>query len=216
MLRWKVPTSRQKVPMLHWKVPTARRKLRCSVGRFQRNAGRFQQLVGSSDTPLEGSNVTSEGSSVPLEGSNGSSETPMLRWNVPRSRQKVPTGVAVESTKIPAMMSHVRRLPIVAVIGSSDPGPRQLRAVRVRRPADCGAGLPSPDRRRTGRDGGRLPRLRLRAGPRRLVPRHPPAIHQRRRGDEGEPNPWVEIPILTHLAGRLGPTATTAATRSTS
>ncbi|HYO16301.1 MAG TPA: DNA-binding protein [Thermoanaerobaculia bacterium] len=99
----------------------------------------------------------------------------------------------------------VDRLPIVAVIGSGDAGhgnPELAEAVgRLIATLGChlltggGRGVMAdacrgfasvPDR--AGLSLGIIPRSAEDDGPK-----------------DGYPNPWVEVPILTHLAGRLGP-----------
>ena len=102
-------------------------------------------------------------------------------------------------------MNHVRRLPIVAVIGSGDPdhGNPELAAVVGRLIAEMGFHLLTGGGRGVMADACRgftaVPdRAGLALG---IIPRST-------AGDEakdGYPNPWVELPILTHLAGRLGP-----------
>jgi uncharacterized protein (TIGR00725 family) len=102
-------------------------------------------------------------------------------------------------------MSEVRRLPIVAILGSGDAdhGNAELAeavgrlvaemechlltggGLGVMRDACCGFASVS---RRQGVSIGVIPRSLADDGPK-----------------EGYPNPWVEIPILTHLSGRLGP-----------
>jgi uncharacterized protein (TIGR00725 family) len=99
----------------------------------------------------------------------------------------------------------VKRLPIIAVIGSGDAGhgnPELAEAVG-RLVAEMGFHLLTgggsgvmadacrgfaavPDR--AGLSLGIIPRSSENDGPK-----------------DGYPNPWVEVPILTHLAGRLGP-----------
>jgi uncharacterized protein (TIGR00725 family) len=101
--------------------------------------------------------------------------------------------------------SPVKRLPIVAVLGSGDPGhgnPDLAEAVG-RLVAGMGFHLLTGGGRGVMADACRgfasVPdRAGLSIG---IIPRSP-------EGDgpkSGYPNPWVEVPILTHLAGRLGP-----------
>ena len=102
-------------------------------------------------------------------------------------------------------MNPVRRLPIVAVIGSGDPdhGNPELAAAVGRLIAEMGFHLLTGGGRGVMSDAclgfTTVPdRAGLAIG---IIPRSP-------AGDEakqGYPNPWVELPIHTHLAGRLGP-----------
>lgn len=102
-------------------------------------------------------------------------------------------------------MNSVRRLPIVAVIGSGDPdhGNPDLAVAVGRLIAELGFHLLTGGGRGVMADACRgftsVPdRTGLALG---IIPRSA-------TGDEakaGYPNPWVELPILTHLAGRLGP-----------
>lgn len=102
-------------------------------------------------------------------------------------------------------MHPVQRLPIVAVIGSGDPdhGNPDLAEAVGRLVAEMdfhlltggGLGVMADACRgfaavagRAGLSIGIIPRSLSGDGPR-----------------EEYPNPWVEVPILTHLAGRLGP-----------
>ncbi len=98
-----------------------------------------------------------------------------------------------------------RRLPIIAVIGSGDPdhGNPELAAAVGRLIAEMGFHLLTGGGLGVMADACRgftaVPdRAGLAIG---IIPRSP-------AGDEakpGYPNPWVELPILTHLAGHLGP-----------
>ncbi len=102
-------------------------------------------------------------------------------------------------------MHPIHRLPIVAIIGSGDPdhGNPELAAAVGRLIGEMGFHLLTGGGRGVMADACRgFTSVPERAGfalgiiPRSLT------------GDEakdGYPNPWVEIPILTHLAGRLGP-----------
>jgi uncharacterized protein (TIGR00725 family) len=102
-------------------------------------------------------------------------------------------------------MSSIRRLPIVAVIGSGDPdhGNPELAAAVGRLIAELGFHLLTGGGCGVMADACRgftsVPdRAGLAVG---IIPRSA-------TGEEaktGYPNPWVELPILTHLAGRLGP-----------
>jgi len=103
------------------------------------------------------------------------------------------------------MSSHVRRLPIVAVIGSGDPdhGNPDLSAAIGRLIAEMGFHLLTGGGRGVMADACRgftsVPdRAGLALG---IIPRTAAGDEAK----EGYPNPWVELPILTHLAGRLGP-----------
>jgi uncharacterized protein (TIGR00725 family) len=103
------------------------------------------------------------------------------------------------------MSSHVRRLPIVAVIGSGDPdhGNPDLSAAIGRLIAEMGFHLLTGGGRGVMGDACRgftsVPnRAGLALG---IIPRTATGDEAK----EGYPNPWVELPILTHLAGRLGP-----------
>lgn len=103
------------------------------------------------------------------------------------------------------MTSSVRRLPIVAVIGSSDPdhGNSSLSESIGRLIAEMGFHLLTGGGRGVMADASRgftsVPdRAGLSLG---ILPQSAPGDEE----SEGGPNPWVEIPILTHLAGRLGP-----------
>ena len=103
------------------------------------------------------------------------------------------------------MSRHVRRLPIVAVIGSGDPdhGNPDLSAAIGRLIAEMGFHLLTGGGRGVMADACRgftsVPnRAGLTLG---IIPRSVTGDEAK----EGYPNPWVEIPILTHLAGRLGP-----------
>jgi uncharacterized protein (TIGR00725 family) len=116
---------------------------------------------------------------------------------------KLQGGVAVQST--PAMMSHVRRLPIVAVIGSGDPdhGNPDLSSAIGRLIAEMGFHLLTGGGHGVMADACRgftsVPdRAGLTLG---IIPRSITGDEAK----EGYPNPWVELPIRTHLAGRLGP-----------
>jgi uncharacterized protein (TIGR00725 family) len=109
-----------------------------------------------------------------------------------------------------AVASAVLRRPIVAVLGSGDPGHGNAALAyeigrRVARAghhlltgggqgvmADACRGFASVSRRR-GLSIGILPRDPRGAGSR-----------------SGYPNPWVEIPIVTHLAGEGGPDSATS------
>lgn len=102
-------------------------------------------------------------------------------------------------------MDSIRRLPIVAVIGSGDPDHRnpELAEALGRLIAEMGFHLLTGGGRGVMADACRgftsvQDRDGLAVG---IIPRST-------TGDEaknGYPNPWVELPILTHLAGRLGP-----------
>lgn len=101
------------------------------------------------------------------------------------------------------MMSHVRRLPIVAVIGSGAPGHGNpdLSESIGRLIAEMGFHLLTGGGRGVMADACRgftsVPgRAGLTLG---IIPRSATG------DEEGYPNPWVELPIRTHLAGRLGP-----------
>jgi uncharacterized protein (TIGR00725 family) len=103
------------------------------------------------------------------------------------------------------MMSHVRRLPIVAVIGSGDPdhGNPDLSEAIGRLIAEMGFHLLTGGGRGVMADASRgftsVPdRAGLALG---IIPRSATG----NEGKEGYPNPWVELPIRTHLAGHLGP-----------
>ena len=103
------------------------------------------------------------------------------------------------------MMSHVRRLPIVAVIGSGDPdhGNPDLSEAVGRLIAEMGFHLLTGGGRGVMADAYRgftsVPRRAgLALG---IIPRSVTGDEEK----EGYPNPWVELPIHTHLAGRLGP-----------
>jgi uncharacterized protein (TIGR00725 family) len=103
------------------------------------------------------------------------------------------------------MTSLVRRLPIVAVIGSSDPdhGNPVLSEAVGRLIAEMGFHLLTGGGRGVMADACRgftsVPdRAGLSLG---ILPRTATGAEE----TEGDPNPWVELPILTHLAGRLGP-----------
>lgn len=102
-------------------------------------------------------------------------------------------------------MSPVRRLPIVAVIGSGDPdhGNPDLSAAIGRLIAEMGFHLLTGGGRGVMADASRgftaVPdRAGLALG---IIPRSATGDEEK----EGYPNPWVELPIRTHLAGRLGP-----------
>ncbi|HSS50752.1 MAG TPA: DNA-binding protein [Thermoanaerobaculia bacterium] len=102
-------------------------------------------------------------------------------------------------------MSHVRRLPIVAVIGSGDPnhGNLDLSEAIGRLIAETGFHLLTGGGRGVMADASRgftsVPnRAGLALG---IIPRSATGDEEK----EGYPNPWVELPIRTHLAGRLGP-----------
>jgi uncharacterized protein (TIGR00725 family) len=104
-------------------------------------------------------------------------------------------------------MDAVSRIPIVTVIGSGDPahGHADLAAAVGRLIAEMGFHLLTGGGLGVMRDACRgfvsvAERRGVSIG---VIPRSP-------EGDEpksGYPNPWVEIPIFTHLAGRLGPDA---------
>ena len=103
------------------------------------------------------------------------------------------------------MMSHVCRLPIVAVIGSGDPdhGNPDLSEAVGRLIAEMGFHLLTGGGRGVMADACRgftsVPgRAGLALG---IIPRSVTGDEEK----EGYPNPWVELPIHTHLAGRLGP-----------
>jgi uncharacterized protein (TIGR00725 family) len=103
------------------------------------------------------------------------------------------------------MMSHVRRLPIVAVIGSGDPdhGNPDLSEAIGRLIAEMGFHLLTGGGRGVMADASRgftsVPdRAGLTLG---IIPRSATGDEEK----EGYPNPWVELPIRTHLAGHLGP-----------
>jgi uncharacterized protein (TIGR00725 family) len=111
-----------------------------------------------------------------------------------------------EGSKISVLKSGTaHRRPIVAIIGSGDPdqGNPGLAAAVGRLIAEMGFHLLTGGGRGVMADACRgftsVPnREGLAIG---VIPRST-------LGDEakaGYPNPWVEIPILTHLAGRLGP-----------
>lgn len=102
-------------------------------------------------------------------------------------------------------MESVPRIPIVTVIGSGDPehGHADLAAAVGRLIAEMGFHLLTGGG--SGVMGDACRGFASVAGRRGasigVIPRSP-------EGEEpkaGYPNPWVEIPILTHLAGRLGP-----------
>jgi uncharacterized protein (TIGR00725 family) len=102
-------------------------------------------------------------------------------------------------------MDPVRRLPIVAIIGSGDPahGNPELAAAVGRLVAEMGFHLLTGGGRGVMADASRgftsVPdRPGLALG---IIPR--PTTGEEAKA--GYPNPWVELPILTHLAGRLGP-----------
>jgi len=104
-------------------------------------------------------------------------------------------------------MDSVPRLPVVTVIGSGDPrhGNPELAMAVGRLIAEMGYHLLTGGGLGVMQDACRgfasvAGRRGVAIG---VVPRS-------RDGDEpkaGYPNPWVEIPILTHLAGRRGPAA---------
>jgi uncharacterized protein (TIGR00725 family) len=103
------------------------------------------------------------------------------------------------------MTSHVHRLPIVAVIGSSDPdhGSPDLSEAVGRLIAEMGFHLLTGGGRGVMADACRgftsVPsRAGLTLG---ILPQSATGAEEM----EGDPNPWIEIPILTHLAGLLGP-----------
>ena len=105
-------------------------------------------------------------------------------------------------------MDSVPRLPIVTVVGSGDPdhGNAGLAATVGRLVAEMGFHLLTGGGLGVMRDACRgfasvAGRRGVSLG---VIPRS-------RDGDApraGYPNPWVEIPILTHLAGRRGPEGT--------
>jgi|SRR6185312_2298727 len=102
-------------------------------------------------------------------------------------------------------MSHVRRRPIVAVIGSGDPdhGNPDLSEAIGRLIAEMGFHLLTGGGRGVMADASRgftsVPdRAGLTLG---IIPRSATGDEEK----EGYPNPWVELPIRTHLAGHLGP-----------
>ena len=103
------------------------------------------------------------------------------------------------------MMSHVRRLPIVAVIGSGDPGHgnHDLSKAVGRLIAEMGFHLLTGGGRGVMADAYRgftsVPRRAgLALG---IIPRSVTGDEAK----EGYPNPWVELAIRTHLASHLGP-----------
>ncbi len=102
-------------------------------------------------------------------------------------------------------MSHARRLPIVAVIGSGAPdhGNPGLSEAIGRLIAEMGYHLLTGGGRGVMADASRsftsVPdRAGLALG---IIPRSATGDEEK----EGYPNPWVELPIRTHLAGHLGP-----------
>src|ERR1700681_3303426 len=103
------------------------------------------------------------------------------------------------------MTSHVRRLLIVAVIGSGDPdhGNPDLSEAIGGLIAEMGFHLLTGGGRGVMADACRgftsVPdRAGLTLG---IIPRSLTGDE----AEEGYPTPWVELPIRTHLAGRLGP-----------
>jgi uncharacterized protein (TIGR00725 family) len=99
----------------------------------------------------------------------------------------------------------VPRLPIIAVIGSGDPqhGNPELAEEVGRIVAEMGFHLLTGGGLGVMQDACRgfasvADRRGVSIG---IIPRSPAADEPK----AGYPNPWVEIPILTHLAGRLGP-----------
>jgi uncharacterized protein (TIGR00725 family) len=102
-------------------------------------------------------------------------------------------------------MSHVRRLPIVAVIGSGDPdhGNPDLSESIGRLIAEMGFHLLTGGGHGVMADASRgftsVPgRAGLTLG---IIPRSATGDEEK----EDYPNSWVELPIRTHLAGHLGP-----------
>jgi uncharacterized protein (TIGR00725 family) len=102
-------------------------------------------------------------------------------------------------------MSSIRRLPIVAVIGTGDPDHRNpaLAEAVGRLIAEMGFHLLTGGGRGVMADASRgftsVPkRLGLALG---IIPRSTTSDEAK----EGYPNPWIEVPILTHLSGLLGP-----------
>ena len=113
-------------------------------------------------------------------------------------------------------MSHVRRLPIVAVIGSGDPdhGNPELSEAIGRLIAEMGYHLLTGGGRGVMADASRgftsVPRRPgLALG---IIPRSVTGDEEK----EGYPNPWVELPIQPTSPTASAPTAKTAATPSTS
>jgi uncharacterized protein (TIGR00725 family) len=105
-------------------------------------------------------------------------------------------------------MSSVPRLPIVTVIGSGDPdhGNPDLAAAVGRLVAEMGFHLLTGGGLGVMRDACRgfasvAGRRGVSIG---VIPRSSSSDEPK----AGYPNPWVEIPILTHLAGRRGPQGT--------
>lgn len=99
----------------------------------------------------------------------------------------------------------VHRLPIVAILGSGDPdhGNPDLAHALGRLVAEMGFHLLTGGGRGVMADACRgFVSVESRAGVcLGIIPQSPDADEPK----EGYPNPWVEIPILTHLAGRMGP-----------
>ena len=102
-------------------------------------------------------------------------------------------------------MDSVVRIPIVTVIGSGDPdhGHADFAAAAGRLVAEMGFHLLTGGGLGVMRDACRgfasvAGRRGVSIG---VIPRSPDGEEPK----AGYPNPWVEIPIFTHLAGRLGP-----------
>lgn len=104
-------------------------------------------------------------------------------------------------------MDSVSRLPVVTVIGSGDPDHAnpELAAAVGQLVAEMGFHLLTGGGLGVMRDACRG--FASVAGRRGVSIGVIPRSLDGEAPKEGYPNPWVEVPILTHLAGRLGPGA---------